>query len=372
MTLPALVPWRDVHRRLRVIFPEGQPERGYLVRDMAARIVFTALYIGAIIGEDRWIAPRHVIRMSDAQAAQTDDEARLQYLAVMNAARSPSPPGRWYAENTREPLRDEVIRNGLVPVNAILERPGIPTSSPKGRYALQGDFAALFHPDLSGNEFDTAAEAWRRRNLSPAALARAALVRTSASTSAANITVHCPNGPSVILPPGPSPTITKAVVEQFAPTFLGDPRVLWISDSASKRPFRETSLEDALGVSLNVATLLPDVVLVDLDPPGRPGQVLIVFVEVVASDGPVTDARQKAILALLARSRRAYSPEDTAFITAYLDRAGDPARRTLPSLAWRSFAWFVSEPGNLIQMHDGSTAQLKLASLLGPQSPAPE
>jgi hypothetical protein len=336
------------------------------VREAAAKTIFVALYIGAIAGADRWLAPRHVVHMSDGLAAQQTDDVRNVVYDVHGGSKLPRAHAekRWYADNTREPIRDEVIRNGLVPVNAMVERAGVATTSPKGRYALQADFAALFLPGLAGAALETAAAEWRRRNLSPAALARAALVRASASTSSANITVQCPGGPSVILPPGPSPLITKAVVEVFAPAFLGNPRVAWISDSASKAPFRDAPLEKALGISLDAATLLPDVVLVDLDPPGRAGEVLIVFVEVVASDGPVTEQRRRALLDLIASAPRAYRPEDAAFVTAYMDRGADPARRTMPALAWRSFAWFVSEPDKLVQMHDGSTAARKLAALL--------
>lgn len=364
MTLPALVPWQEMRARLLVIFPEGTPDRGLLIRDMTARTVFTALYIGAVAGSGAWLAPRHVLRMSDAQAARQDDDSRRAYLDIMSKAKAPSPAGRWYAENTREPLRDEVIRQGLVPFNAMVEREGVPTTSPAGRYALRAEFAALFRPGLTGAQLDAEAAAWRRAHLSAAALARAALVRAGASTAGANITVQCPGGPSIVLPPGPSPTITKAVIEVFAPGFLGNPRVAWVSDSASKRPFRDAPLETALGIPLDSADLLPDVVLVDLDPPGRRGEVLLVFVEVVASDGPVTDQRRNALLDLIAASPRRYRPEHAAFVTAYMDRGGDPARRTMSRLAWRSFAWFVSEPDKLVQLHDGSSANRKLAALL--------
>ena len=37
MSLPALIPWQEVHARLPVIFPEGTPGRGYLIREMTAR-----------------------------------------------------------------------------------------------------------------------------------------------------------------------------------------------------------------------------------------------------------------------------------------------------------------------------------------------
>lgn len=364
MTLPALLPWQSIRSRLQAIFPEGTPDRHFLVREASARTVFVALYVGAVQGTERWIAPRHVVRMSDAQAGQQEDAARLNYYAAMNGARAPAPVERWYADNTREPLRDEVIRQGFVPVNAIVERGGLPTTSPLGRYALQAAFALLFDPALDDAAFAQAANAWRDRNLSPAALARAALVRSSASTATGNISIQFPNGPAIVLPPGPSQQITKAVIEVFAPAFLGDPRVAWVSDSASKRPFRDAPLEHALQITLDAAELLPDIVLVDLAPPGRAGGVLIVFVEVVASDGPVTEQRRRALLDLIASSPRRYRPEDAAFVTAYLDRAADAARRTLPTLAWGSFAWFVSEPERLLQLHDQVSAGRRLATLL--------
>nr|WP_294506723.1 BsuBI/PstI family type II restriction endonuclease [uncultured Rhodopila sp.] len=354
MSLPPILPIDEILERLKVIFPEGVPDRNYLVREMTARAVFTALYIGAIQGQDRWLAPRHVVRMGDHQASQQSDFARNDYYEVMTKAKSPpAAADRWYADNSREPLRDEVIRQGLVPVNAMIEKAGIPTTSPRGRYALQTSFADLFDTGLAGTALLDAADAWRKVHLSSAALARAALVRASASTASANIVINLPGGGSVVLPPGPSPIITKAVVEEFAPVFLGDPRVAWISDSAGKTPFRNAPLEKALQITLDKAELLPDVVLVDINPPGRPGAVLLVFVEVVASDGPVTEQRRKAILDLIAASPRKYGPDDAVFVTAYADRAAGPARRTMHALAWRSFAWFLSDPQRLIQLHDG-------------------
>ena len=189
MTLQALLPWQSVRSRLQIIFPEGTPHRQFLIRDATARTVFVALYVDAVAGQDRWIAPRHVVRMSDVQAAQSDAAARLAYYAAMNRAGTPSPADRWYADNTREPLRDEVVRQGLVPVNAIVERGGLSTTSPLGRYALQREFAALFDPVLDDAGLARAAIAWRDQNLSPAALARAALVRSSASTASGNIRI---------------------------------------------------------------------------------------------------------------------------------------------------------------------------------------
>jgi hypothetical protein len=184
MTLPALVPWQEMRARLLVIFPEGTPDRGFLIRDMTARTVFTALYIGAVAGSGAWLAPRHVLRMSDAQAERQDDDSRRAYLAVMSKAKAPSPAaGRWYAENTREPLRDEVIRQGLVPFAAMVERAGVPTTSPAGRYALRAEFAALFRPGLTGAQLDAAPISPPRRWRAPPSCAQAQAPRAPTSPS---------------------------------------------------------------------------------------------------------------------------------------------------------------------------------------------
>jgi hypothetical protein len=83
-------------------------------------------------------------------------------------------------------------------------------------------------------------------------------------------------------------------------------------------------------------------VLVDLGPV----HPLLVFIEVVHTDGPVNDARKTALLEI---ARGAGFPaEHVAFVTAYLDRDTATFRKTVSSLAWGSYAWFASEPDNLI------------------------
>lgn len=76
MPLPALLPVSEIQERLRVIFPQGTPNRNYVTREIAAKTIFVLLYIGAIDGTERWLRPDQVTRMTDAQATLTDDEAR--------------------------------------------------------------------------------------------------------------------------------------------------------------------------------------------------------------------------------------------------------------------------------------------------------
>ena len=167
----------DIQARLQAIFPEGMEQRNYLTREMAAKTVFTCLYAKAIEGENRWIRPNQVCRMTDAQAASLDDSAReAWYIKSGKNGYTPPVGTPWFADTTREPIRDETIGEGFIPVRAIIERPGLATTSSKGRYALEAGFASLFDPDLDDGAFWSAALAWRASHLTKSALARQALV----------------------------------------------------------------------------------------------------------------------------------------------------------------------------------------------------
>jgi hypothetical protein len=285
--------------------------------------------------------------MTDGLSVIEEPEVRLGFYKQVPKSSNEA----WYADNSREGARDEGVRRGLIPLNAMVKRQGVDTTSSKGRYALHPDFAALFNPALTGAALLAAIEGWQTTYLTGAARARAALAGTMDDEG---ITVIHPQGGSTVLPPGESPLITKAVVEEFAKRFLAKPAVVWISDSAIKK-FSDDKLNQVLQIKLDVASLLPDVVLVDL---ARPG-LKLVFVEVVSTDGTVTEQRKADILKLLAASPMGYKPEDAVFVTAYRDRGSKPVPKALRELAWNSFAWFMSEPDHLVQMHDGPPRLLK-------------
>lgn len=86
------------------------------------------------------------------------------------------------------------------------------------------------------------------------------------------------------------------------------------------------------------------------------------FVEVVATDGPVTPQRREALLRIAKEA--GFSEKRTVFVTAYLDRSHAAFKKTVPELAWRSFAWFAAEPENIIVLHDGVASALPLAALI--------
>ena len=254
-----------------------------------------------------------------------------------------APGRRWYRDNTREPIRDETLREGFVALGVVVEKAGIPTTSSRPRYALTASFAALFDPNLTGEAFESTVVAWQSKTLSKGTLTRIALVRGGAVGWDNSVLVTFPNGETRRMTVGPSSEITKAVIEVFALRFLRDPAVLYLSESGNKVVARDDERARSIGLTIDAAKNLPDIILVDLGPEPP----LLVFVEVVATDGPVNERRKRAFEEVAAAA--GYSLDHVAFVTAYRDRSGTPFKKTVDALAWGSYAWFVSEPDGLIE-----------------------
>ncbi len=83
-----------------------------------------------------------------------------------------------------------------------------------------------------------------------------------------------------------------------------------------------------LDLKIDVARLLPDVILVDLEPPGRNGKLLIIFVEVVFTAGPLDANRKAQMLEMMARSKHGYTSADAASLRS--TRTGVQRLRAAP------------------------------------------
>jgi len=311
--LPIILPVPEIQKRLLEIFPEGTPNRGYCTREIAAKTVFVMLYVDAVENRGVYIRPNQVTRMTNAQAQKTTGDARLAWAKASLSKDSGDVPGRWYAVDTREPIRDETLKDGLVATGAVLVRPNVATTSSIPRYTLAASFATLFDPRLNGLSLKKVIAMWQGENLSAGALARIQLVGKGAIASAGGVMVTFPNGETRRLAHGPSPVISKAVIEEFSKRFLGQPGVIFLSESGNKVLKRDDVLANAIGLKIPAEKYLPDILLVDLSPK----EPLIVFVEVVASDGPINALRKEAFLGI---TRSAGFPDrSVAFVTAFLD-----------------------------------------------------
>jgi hypothetical protein len=338
--VPPLLDVESIRARLQVIFPDGTPERSKCTGLAAARTIYVMLYIGAVEGGE-WLAPKYVYRMGNTQAAKTSDGDRAAYLAAVKRPGTPEPPDRWYKENTRESIRDEALARGLIPIGAVLVNPHVLPTSNRGRYILRADLAALFDPSLAPDQFDKAATAWRDAHLTPNALATVKVLQVAATSAKAKVAVTLPSGEGRVMSPGPSSIITKAVIEVFAPRFLANPAVVWISESSRKVVDKDDKLLQLLGIKISPEKLLPDVILADTD-----GDLLFVFVEVVATDGPIHEGRRNGLIKLITDA--GFRADQAAFLTAFQSREHHAFKKVVASLAWGSFAWCFAEPEHLI------------------------
>jgi hypothetical protein len=122
---------------------------------------------------------------------------------------------------------------------------------------------------------------------------------------------------------------------------------------------RDDKIANAIGLKIDASANLPDLILADLGP----AEPLIVFVEVVATDGAITQRRQEAIFALT--DAAGFKRSQIAFLTAYHDREAAGFKKTVAQLAWDSFAWFVSEPHSIVILRNGGSSPGRLIDLIG-------
>ena len=179
-------------------------------------------------------------------------------------------------------------------------------------------------------------------------LARVAILRRGAVSRRGTVLVTFPSGETRHLEPGPSSVISKAVVEEFAPRFLQQPSVIWLSESKNHVVARDDRLAQEIGLTIQSDRNLPDLILVDLGP----AEPLLVFVEVVATAGPVNESRQTALMTVATEA--GFNEEQVAFVTAYADRDEAAFKGSVSELAWRSF---VSEPDHIVVLRRGSDAE---------------
>jgi hypothetical protein len=341
VALPALLPIAAVQQRLGQIFPEAFPDRGILVGTMAARVVFVFLYGGFLEGHARYLRPSHIYFFTEEQARATDEASRRDWLAVASRPGHRPAGKRWYADTSREPIRDDLMRNQLLRLGILRKREGVATTASTPINFLTGDFAALFDPALTGAELDTAIERWRETHLNAATLQRMALRAGGATAREGDVFIELPDGERLRIAGGDSARIVKGLIEQFAAKHLDEPSVLWLSASDKKAYPQYVARAATVGLHLDLNAELPDLILVDLG-----AQTRFYFCEVVATDGAVTEDRKQALLALVRGSK---IPADAVrFVTAFEDREAPPFRKNVSQLAVDSWVWFRTEPELLV------------------------
>ncbi len=237
-----------------------------------------------------------------------------------------------YAPNTRETIRDDAVKffveEGLLLRNP--DDPNRPTNSGKTVYQIEPTALGLLrklgslewkpalHQYLASRE-TLKHEIARKRNLS-------------------RVPVTLSDGSQVALSPGGQNPLIKAIIEQFCPAFAPGGVVLYIGDTENKFVHLGTAGLAALGVALDSAAKIPDVIV------HHTAKNWLLLIEAVTSAGPVDGKRRKELKELFADCKAGL-----VFVTAF------ETRRTMQTfvshIAWESEVWIAEDPDHMIHFN---------------------
>jgi hypothetical protein len=237
-----------------------------------------------------------------------------------------------YAPNTRETIRDDAVKFfvefGLLLRNP--DDPSRPTNSGKTVYQIEPSALALLRA------FGT--PGW------PPALAKYLASRErlrneiARKRDLARVPLTLPDGSKVALSPGGQNPLIKAIIEKFCPNFAPGGVVIYIGDTENKFIHLETDVLASLGVTLDSAAKIPDVIV------HHTVRNWLLLIEAVTSAGPVDAKRRKELKELFASSKAGL-----VFVTAF------ETRRTMQSflshIAWESEVWIAEDPEHMIHFN---------------------
>ena len=240
--------------------------------------------------------------------------------------------GLRYAPNTRETIRDEAVKYfveyGMVIRNP--DNPARPTNSGRTVYQMEPSALALLREWGKSN--------WMSMLKSYLANREKLLHDLLRHRTLARIPVQLPDGKAVALSPGGQNPLIKSVVEEFCPRFAPGGVVVYLGDTENKFEHMETDYLARLGVTLDSAAKMPDVVVHD----ARRDWLLLI--EAVTTAGPVDGKRRKELKELFSQSQAGL-----VFVTAF------ETRRTMQSfsslISWETEVWIAEAPDHLIHFN---------------------
>jgi RNAse (barnase) inhibitor barstar len=109
-------------------------------------------------------------------------------------------------------------------------------------------------------------------------------------------------------------------------------------------------IAEKLGLKLDAQAALPDVVIVNM----KAKPIELTFVEVVHSDGVITELRKQALLEIGANM--GFPKNRVHLVTAFEDRNSDIFRKRFSELGRGTHAWFRSEPHLFLTLKDQSAS----------------
>jgi hypothetical protein len=237
-----------------------------------------------------------------------------------------------YAPNTRETIRDEAVKffveEGLLLRNP--DHPTRPTNSGKTVYQVEPSAVSLLRR-FGTDQWTSALDAYlaSRESLKHEISRRRTLAR---------VPVTLPDGSQVALSPGGQNPLMKAIIEHFCPAFAPGGAVLYIGDAENKFVHLEGAALAELGVRLDAAAKIPDVIV------HHRTKNWLLLIEAVTSAGPVDGKRRKELKELFSGSNAGL-----VFVTAFQNRR--TMQTFISQIAWESEVWIAEDPDHMIHFN---------------------
>jgi hypothetical protein len=237
-----------------------------------------------------------------------------------------------YAPNTRETVRDEAVKYfveaGLFIRNP--DNPSRPTNSGNTVYQVEPVALNLLR------SFNT--EEWAR-NLAQYLKTRENIRRElQRERDIARIPVRLPSGKKITISPGGQNPLIQAVVEEFCQRFALGGTVVYIGDAENKFEHFEQDYLESLGVRIDSAAKMPDVVVHLAD------RNWLLLIEAVTSAGPLDGKRRKELKELFNGFKTGL-----VFVTAFETR--QTMSRFLQHISWETEVWVAEDPDHIIHFN---------------------
>jgi hypothetical protein len=237
-----------------------------------------------------------------------------------------------YAPNTRETIRDDAVKffveEGLLLRNP--DEPNRPTNSGKTVYQVEATALGLFRK-FGSSEWKTALKHYlASRETLKHEIAR--------KRDLARVPVTLPDGSRIALSPGGQNPLIKAIIEHFCPAFAPGGIVLYIGDTENKFAHLEAAGLAKLGVALDSAAKIPDVIV------HHTGKNWLLLIEAVTSAGPVDGKRRKELKDLFVGCKAGL-----VFVTAFETRRA--MQSFVSQIAWESEVWIAEDPDHMIHFN---------------------
>ena len=237
-----------------------------------------------------------------------------------------------YAPNTRETIRDDAVKffveAGLLLRNP--DNPNRPTNSGKTVYQIEPSALALLRK--------VGTLAWTPALEKYLASRESLKHEIARKRDLARVPVTLPDGSKVALSPGGQNPLIKGIIEQFCPAFAPGGVVIYIGDTENKFVHLEAEDLKSLGVTLDSAAKIPDVIV------HHTAKNWLLLIEAVTSAGPVDGKRRKELKELFAGCKAGL-----VFVTAFETRRN--MQSFLSHIAWESEVWIAEDPDHMIHFN---------------------